>query len=87
MKKKYMIIAHYMDSTATILSFHCYNDAYHEFHEHKWHPDLAFIIFYSLSDTGAIYRTLASYVTNEFRMSYEFTLLGFAESQTPAGQE
>lgn len=77
MKKKYMLIAHYVDSTATILSFDCANDAFAEFKETKWHPDLAFVILYSLSHTDATYRVVGSYVSSTFYNSYEFTLLGF----------
>lgn len=77
MKKKYMLIAHYVDSTATILSFDCANEAFAEFKECKWHPDLAFTILYSLSQTDATYRVIGSYVSSEFYNSYEFTLLGF----------
>lgn len=77
MKKKYMLIAHYVDSTATILSFDCVNDAFAEFKETKWHPDLAFVILYSLSHTEATYRVVGSYVSSGFYNSYEFTLLGF----------
>lgn len=87
MKKKYMLIAHYMDSTATILSFDSVNDAFAEFKETKWHPDLAFTILYSLSYAKATYRVIGSYVSSEFRHSFEFVLLGFAEPKTPAGQE
>lgn len=87
MKKKYMLIAHYVDSTATILSFDCANSAFHVFKECKWHPDLAFTILYSCSLTGATYHVIDSYATSEFRHSYEFALLGFAEPKTPAGQD
>lgn len=87
MKKKYMLIAHYVDSTATILSFDSVNDAFAEFKETKWHPDLAFVILYSLSYTEATYRVIGSFVSSEFRHSFEFALLGFAEPKTPAGQE
>lgn len=82
-----MLIAHYVDSTATILSFDCINDALAEFKETKWHPDLAFVILYSRSQTGAVYGVIDSYATSGFRHSFEFTLLGFAEPKTPAGQE
>lgn len=77
MKKKYMLIAHYVDSTATILSFDCAKDAFAEFKECKWHPDLAFTILYSLSDMESSYKVLDSYVSSGFYNSYEFTLLGF----------
>lgn len=87
MKKNYMLIAHYVDSTATILSFDSVNDAFAEFKETKWHSDLAFVILYSLSHTEATYRVIGAYVTSEFRKSYEFVLLGFGDPKTPAGQE
>lgn len=87
MKKKYMLIAHYVDSTATILSFDSVNDAFYEFRECKWHPDLAFTILYSCSLTGVTYHVIDSYATSEFRHSYEFALLRFAEPKTPAGQD
>lgn len=87
MKKKYILIAHYVDSNATILSFDSVNDAFAEFKEIKWHPDLAFVILYALSHTEATYRVVGSYVSSEFRHSFEFVLLGFAEFKTPAGQE
>ena len=77
MKKKYTLIAHYVDSTATILSLDCANSAFHAFKECKLHPDLAFAILYSCSLTGVSYRVVDSYVSNEFFHSYEFTLLGF----------
>lgn len=72
-----MLVAHYVDSTATILSFDSVDDAFHEFRETKWHPDLAFTILYSLSDTEATYRVVGSYVSSGFYNSYESTLLGF----------
>lgn len=87
MKKKYMLIAHYVDSTATILSFDRLTDAFLKFEECKWYPDIAFVILYSLSQMDNRRKVIGSYVANEFRHSFEFNLLGFAETKTPAGQE
>lgn len=72
-----MLIAHYVDSTATILSFERVYAAVDAFEQCKRHHDLAFTILYSLSDTESSYRVFESYVSDEFYHSYEFTLLGF----------
>lgn len=82
-----MLIAHYTDGTATILAFERFPHAYYEFQECKLHPDLAFVILYSLFPTETTYRVVGSYVSSEFRHSFEFALLGFAKPKTPAGQE
>lgn len=85
--KNYMLFAHYVDSTATILEFDWIDDAYYHFRECKWHPDLAFVILYSKSQTGGGYLVLESFVNQAERHSYEFTLLGFDLPKTPAGQD
>lgn len=87
MKKNYMLIAHYVDSTATILALDWIDDAYYNFKECKLHPDLAFVILYSKSQTNAGYMVLDSFVNQDQRRAFEFTALGFDEPQTPAGQD
>lgn len=76
MKKKYILVAHYTDSTATILDFERFPRANYEFQACKLHPDLAFAILYSLSDADTTYRVLGSFVPR-----------GFAKPKTPAGQD
>ena len=85
--KNYMLFAHYVDSTATILEFDWINDAFYHFKEVKLHPDLCFAILYSRSQTGAGYVVLDSYVNADQRRAYEFTALGFDKIPTPAGQD
>ena len=87
MKPNYMLVAHYTDSTATILAFDSFPRAHYEFMECKSHPDLAFAILYSKSPADVGYMLLASYVNPSRRRSFEFVLLGFDKPQTPAGQE
>lgn len=77
MLKNYMIIAHYTNSTATILALNWIDQAYYHFSEVKLHPELCFAILYAKSQTGAGYRVLDSYVNADQRNAYEFTLLGF----------
>ena len=87
MKTNYMLVAHYTDSTATILAFDSFSSANFELQECKLHPDLAFAILYSKNslDTGFI--LLESYVNPHRRNSYEYVLLGFDKPKTPAGQD
>lgn len=87
MKKNYMLVAHYADSTATILAFEHFPHANYEFQECKLHPDLAFAILYSKSPTDIGYMLLESFVNPHRRDSFEFVLLGFDKPQTPAGQD
>lgn len=87
MKTNYMLVAHYTDSTATILAFSSFPRANYEFQECKLHPDLAFAILYSKFPADAGYMLLESYVNPDRRRSFEFVLLGFDKPQTPAGQE
>ena len=87
MKPNYMLVAHYTDSTATILAFDSFTHAHHEFEECKLHPDLAFAILYSKSPAQVGYMLLASYFNPRRRNSFEFVLLGFDKLQTPAGQD
>lgn len=77
MLKNYMIIAHYTNSTATILALNWIDQAYYHFDEVKLHSELCFAILYARSQTGAGYRVLDSYVNADQRSAYEFTLLGF----------
>lgn len=72
-----MTIAHYANSTATILAFNWIDQAYCHFSEIKLHPELCFAILYAKSQTGAGYRVLDSYVNEDQRHAYEYTLLGF----------
>ena len=85
--KNYMLFAHYVDSTATILEFDWIDDAFYHFTECKQHPDLAFAILYSKLQTRAGYMVLDSYVNSDQRRAYEFTALGFDKITTPAGQD
>lgn len=87
MKKKYMLIAHYTDSTATILAFDSFAHANFELQECKLHPDLAFAILYSKHQLDAGFMLLESYVNPSRRRSFEFVLLGFDKKPTPAGQD
>lgn len=87
MKKNYMLVAHYTDSTATILAFEHFPHANYEFQECKLHPDLAFAILYSKSPADIGYMLLDSFVNPARRRSFEFVLLGFDKPQTPAGQD
>lgn len=87
MKSNYMLVAHYTDSTATILTFDSFAYANYEFQECKLHPDLAFAILYSKSPADVGYMLLESYVNPNRRRSFEFMLLGFDKPQTPAGQD
>lgn len=87
MKKNYMLVAHYTDSTATVLAFEKFQHANYEFQECKLHPDLAFAILYSKFPENAGYMLLESYVNPHRRNSFEFVLLGFDKKPTPAGQD
>lgn len=87
MKPNYMLVAHYTDSTATILTFDSFAYANYEFQECKLHPDLAFAILYSKSPADIGYMLLESFVNPCRRRSFEFVLLGFDKPKTPAGQE
>ena len=87
MKKNYMLVAHYTDSTATILFFDSFAYANYEFQECKLHPDLAFAILYSKSPADIGYMLLESFVNPTRRSSFEFVLLGFDKPQTPAWQD
>ena len=87
MKPNYMLVAHYTDSTATILAFSSFPRANYEFQECKLHPELAFAILYSKFPADAEYVLLESYVNPHRRNSFEFVILGFDKKQTPAGQE
>lgn len=87
MKPNYMLIAHYVCVPATILAFDWIDDAYYHFQECKLHPDLAFAILYSKHPLDIGYTTLESFVNQDQRRAYEFTLLGFDKPITPAGQE
>ena len=87
MKPDYMLVAHYTDSTATILAFDSFIRALYEFQECKLHPDLAFAILYSKHPLDAGFMLLESYVNPSRRRSFEFVLLGFDKPQTPAGQD
>ena len=87
MKPNYMLVAHFTDSTATILVFDSFSYAHREFQECKVHPDLAFAILYSKHPAYAGYMTLESFVNHARRRSYEFVLLGFDKLTTPAGQD
>lgn len=71
-----MIIAHYTNSTATILALDWIDQAYYHFGEVKLHSELCFAILYVRSQTGAGYRVLDSYVNEDQRSAYEYTLLG-----------
>ena len=82
-----MLVAHYTDSTATILAFEHFPHANYEFQECKLHPDLAFAILYSKSPADIGYMLLDSFVNPARRRSFEFVLLGFDKPQTPAGQD
>ena len=87
MKPNYMLVAHYTDSTATILTFDSFARANFEFQECKLHPDLAFVILYSKHQLDAGFMLLESYVNPARRRSFEFVLLGFDKKPTPAGQD
>lgn len=87
MKPNYMLIAHYTDSTATILASGSFAYVNYMFQECKLHPNLAFAILYSKSPTDIGYMLLESYVNPNFRRSFEFVLLGFDKPKTPAGQD
>ena len=87
MKPKFMLVAHYTDSTATVLAFDSFTYANCEFMECQLHPDLAFVILYSKRPMDVGYKLLASYVNPRRRNSFEFVLLGFDKPQTPAGQD
>lgn len=87
MKTNYMLVAHYTDSTATILAFDSFPRANYEFQECKLHPDLAFAILYSKHQLDAGYMLLESFVNPARRRSFEFVLLGFDKIKTPAGQD
>lgn len=87
MKKNYMLVAHYTDSTATILAFEHFPHANYEFQECKLHPDLAFAILYSKFPDNTGFMLLESYVNPSRRNSFEFVLLGFDKPKTPAGQD
>lgn len=87
MRPNYMLVAHYTDSSATILAFDSFAHANFEFQECKLHPDLAFVILYSKSLEDIGYMLLESYVNPSRRRSFEFVLLGFDKPQTPAGQD
>lgn len=71
-----MLFAHYTNSTATILAFNWIDQAYCHFNEIKLHPELCFAILYAKSQTGAGYIVLDSYVNEDQRHAYEYTLLG-----------
>lgn len=77
MLKNYILIAHYADSTATILALDWIDDAYCYYDEVKLHPGLCFAILYAKSHTDAGYVVLDSYVNADQRHAYEYTLLGF----------
>lgn len=77
MLKNYMLIAHYANSTATIRAFDWIDYAYYHFNECKKHTELCFAILYAKSQTGAGYMVLDSYVNEDQRNAYEYTLLGF----------
>lgn len=77
MLKNYMIIAHYTDSTATILALNWIDQAYCHFGEVKLHSELCFAILYAKTQTGAGYWVLDSYVNADQRHSYEYLFLGF----------
>ena len=62
MKPNYMLVAHYADSTATILAFDSFAHANFEFQECKLHPDLAFAILYSKNSLDTGFMLLESYV-------------------------
>lgn len=87
MKPIFMLVAHYIDSTATILAFDSFVHANFEFQERKLHPDLAFAILYSKSPADIGFMLLESYVNPANRNSFEFVTLGFDKPQTPAGQD
>lgn len=87
MKKNYMLVAHYTDSTATILAFDSFPRANYEFQECKLHPDLAFAILYSKFPADVGYMLLESFVNPNNRRSFEFVILGFDKPKTPAGQD
>ena len=87
MKPNYMLVAHYTDSTATILAFDSFARANFEFQECKLHPDLAFAVLYSKNSLHAGFMLLESYVNESRRRSFEFVLLGFDKPKTPAGQD
>lgn len=87
MKTNYMLVAHYTDSTATILAFDSFIRALYEFQECKLHPDLAFVILYSKNSLNTGFMLLESYVNEYRRNSFEFVLLGFDKPKTPAGQD
>lgn len=87
MKKDFVLIAHYVGSTATILTLHKIEDALYNFNECKLHPDLTFAILYARSDVRAEYMVIDSYVNQDQRRAFEFVLLGFDKPQTPAGQD
>lgn len=82
-----MLVAHYTDSTATILAFDSFIRALYEFQECKLHPDLAFVILYSKNSLNTGFMLLESYVNEYRRNSFEFVLLGFDKPKTPAGQD
>lgn len=87
MKKDLILIAHYVGSTATILTFNKIEDAFCNFNECKLHPDLSFAILYAKSGTRTDYMVIDSYVNQDQRHAFELVLLGFNKSKTPAGQE
>lgn len=87
MDEIFMLVAHYTDSTATILAFNSFTYAHYEFQEHKMHPELAFAILYSKSPADIGFKLLESYVNPHRRNSFEFVLLGFDKPETPVGQE
>ena len=87
MKPNFMLVAHYTDSTATILAFDSFARANFVFLECKLHHDLAFAILYSKSPADIGYMLLDSFVNPCRRRSFEFVLLGFDKPQTPAGQD
>ena len=87
MKPNYVLVIHYTDSTATILSSGSFAFINYMFQECKSHPDLAFAILYSKHPTNIGYMLLESFVNPDRRNSFEFVLLGFDKPQTPAGQE
>ena len=87
MNTNYMLVAHYIDSTAIILAFDSFPRANNEFQECKRHSCLAFAILYSKHPLDVGYMLLESYVNPDHRRSFEFVLLGFDKPKTPAGQE
>lgn len=83
----YMLVAHYTDSTATILTFDSFVYANFEFQERKLHPNLAFAILYSKSPADIGFMLIESFVNPNRRNSFEFVVLGFDKPKTPAGQD